>query len=108
MAKVNNPSFPHTCKIYRMEGETSFSDGIETVLYEGECLKYGSSNLRTFKTDNVLKGDYAVDVPGLILGVNKGDFIDFTDYSGTFTRNVISDPSPSEMGSTFYFNMASN
>lgn len=108
MAKVNNPSFPHTCKIYRMEGETSFSDGIETVLYEGECMKYGSNSLRTFKTDNVLKGDYAVDVPGLILGVNRGDLIDFTDYSGTFTKNVISDSSPSEMGSTFYFNMASN
>lgn len=108
MAKVNNPSFPHTCKIYRMEGETSFSDGKETVLYEGECMKYGSNNLRTFKTDNVLKGDYAVDVPGLVLGVCTGDFIDFTDYSGTFTRNMISDPDPSEMGSTFYFNMAKN
>jgi hypothetical protein len=91
-----------------MEGETSFSDGDETVLYEGECMKYGSNSLRTFKTDNVLKGDYAVDVPGLILGVNRGNLIDFTDYSGTFTKNVISDPAPSEMGSTFYFNMASN
>lgn len=46
--KVNNPRFPHTCKVYRISGETSFDEGNETVLYVGRCHKYGSTSLRTF------------------------------------------------------------
>ena len=34
--KVNNPRFPHTCKVYRISGETSFGEGEETVLYGRE------------------------------------------------------------------------
>lgn len=108
MAKVSNPRFPHTCKVYRMEGETSFNEGRETVLYEGKCNKYGSSNLRTFKTDNVVKGDYAVDIPGLVKGIRPGDLVDVSDYTGEAKRILVTDAYPTEMGTTVYFNLSKN
>ena len=107
-AKVKNPRFPHTCTVYRMEGETSFEDGEKTVLYEGKCNKYGSSSLRTFKTSNVVKCDYAVDIPGLIEGIQTGDMVDATDYSGTVTGCLVTDAYATEMGTTVYFNLAKN
>ena len=102
--KVNNPRFPHTCKVYRISGETSFDDGAETVLYEGEC----SSSLRTFTESNVIKSDYAIYIPGLVRGIVAGDLVDVTDYGGTFEAKVITDCYATEMGTTLYFNMAKN
>ena len=75
--KVNNPRFPHTCKVYRISGETSFDEGNETVLYVGKCNKYGRTSPRTSTKDNVIKVDYAVDIPGLVKGVVSGDIVDF-------------------------------
>lgn len=72
--KPNNPRFPHKCTIYRMEGETSFSEGKRDILYEGECRKYGNTSLRTFKTENVVKADYALSIPGVIEGIKTGYF----------------------------------
>lgn len=106
--KVSNPRFPHTCKVYRISGETSFDKGSETVLYEGKCNKYGSSSLRTFTKNNVIKGDYAIDIPGLVKGILSGDLVDVTDYGGTFEAKVITDCYATEMGTTLYFNMAKN
>ena len=52
MAKINNPRFPHTCKVYRkMTVKTAVSDDpnvdeddttqtTEKVLYEGKCRSY--------------------------------------------------------------------
>lgn len=108
MAKVSNPRFPHTCRVYKISDETSWDDGVETVLYEGKCNKYGSSNLRTFKTDNVLKGDYAVDIPGLVKDVCTGCILDVTDYTGTNKKLTVTDAYPTEMGTTVYFNMSKN
>lgn len=104
--KVNNPRFPHTCKVYRISGETSFDEGSETVLYEGECNKYSSSSLRTFMKDNVIKVDYAVDIPGLVKGVVTGDIVDFADFGAPFKGCIITDCYPTTMGTTLYFNQA--
>ncbi len=104
--KVNNPRFPHTCKVYRISGETSFDEGSETVLYEGECNKYSSSSLRTFTEDNVIKVDYAVDIPGLVKGVVTGDIVDFADFGEPFKGCIITDCYPTTMGTTLYFNQA--
>ena len=109
MAKVTNPRFPHTCKIYRKVGETSFHDATEEItLYEGKCHKYGSSNLRTFKSNDVIKGDYAVDIPGLVRGIRGGDILDFEDYSESVEGILISDCYASEMGTTVYLNLSKN
>lgn len=106
--KTNNPRFPHTCKIYRITGEDSFEDGKEIIIYEGKCNKYGNSSLRTFKTNGVIRGDYAVDVPGLVKGIVSGDVLDVTDYSGTFEACMLTDCYASDMGTTVYFNLAKN
>jgi hypothetical protein len=106
--KVNNPRFPHTCKVYRISGETSFDEGNETVLYVGRCHKYGSTSLRTFTKSNVIKSDYAIDIPGLAKGIIAGDLVDVTDYGGSFESCVVTDCYPTEMGTTLYFNLAKN
>lgn len=106
--KVNNPRFPHTCKVYRISGETSFDEGNETVLYVGRCHKYGSTSLRTFTKSNVIKSDYAIDIPGLEKGIIAGDLVDVTDYGGSFESCVVTDCYPTEMGTTLYFNLAKN
>ena len=77
--KVNNPRHPHKCTVYRIIGEDSFSDGEKVILYEGICRKEGSTNLRTFKTDNVIKSDYLLSLPGIVEGILAGDLIDVTD-----------------------------
>lgn len=108
MAKVNNPRFPHTCKVYKVIGGDAWESGTEEVLYEGKCNKYGSSNLRTFNRDNVIKADYAVDIPGLVRGVSTGCLLDVTDYTGTYEKLTLTDAYPTEMGTTLYFNMSKN
>lgn len=106
--KPNNPRYPHLCTIYRMEGESSFSDGKKVPLYEGICRKYSSTSLRTFKTDNVLKGDYALSIPGTVVGIRAGDMIDVTDPCNTFTGCMVTDCYPGNLGTTVYFNNAKN
>lgn len=106
--KVSNPRFPHTCTVYRIDGETSFEDGDKTILYEGKCAKYGNTGLRSFKSNNVFKGDYAVDIPGLIKGIRSGCIVDVTDYGGEYKSCIVTDAYASEMGTTVYFNIAKN
>ena len=104
--KVNNPRFPHSCKIYHISGESPFEgDPEENILYEGECSKYGNTSIRTFYKNNVVKGEYAVDVPGLVRGVLPGHLVDVTDYGGTC---MVTECHASEMGTTVYFNLAKN
>ena len=85
----NNPQFPHQCVIYRREGATSFNpDGEVKELYKGECRKSSSTNIRTFNVGTTTMGkvdtaDYRVSVPGIVRGLQKGDFIDVTDLVGT-------------------------
>jgi hypothetical protein len=37
------------------------------------------------KTDNVIKSDYLLSLPGIVEGILAGDLIDVTDRQGTFT-----------------------
>ena len=101
--------FPHTCKAYRVSGETPFDDGEEQLFYEGKCYMYGSSTLRTFKQSGVIKGEYAIDIPFLVEGVNAGDMIDVTDFNGTFTECVVSSSMPviygKYSGTSIFFNL---
>ncbi len=84
---LNNPRFPHTCRVYRLDGASPFNAGKEVLVYVGACRKSGSNNIRTFNTGNSSTGktdvaDYRVSMPGII-GICKGDLIDVTDLLGT-------------------------
>ena len=79
-----------------------------SILYEGECRKYGNTSLRTFKTENVVKADYALSIPGVIEGIKTGYLIDVTDRVGTFTECMVADCYPGNLGTTVYFNLAKN
>lgn len=104
--------FPHTCIVYGITEETPFGDGVEHIFYQGECNMYGSTSLRTFKQSGVIKGEYAIDIPKLVKGVNSGDLIDVTDYNGTFTACVVTNSMPvvygKYEGTTIYFNLPKN
>lgn len=104
----DNPRHPHTCKIYRMEGETSFKDGTEKILYEGACRKYGNTSIRTLSSKNVVKGDYALSVPGTVSGIRAGDLIDVKDRQGAFSRCLVTDSYAGNLGTTVYFNIPKN
>lgn len=85
---ANNPRFPHQCVIYRNEGATSFGGGTVKELYNGPCRKSSSTNIRTFNTGSNTTGkvdvaDYRVSMPGIVMGLQKGDIIDVTDLLGT-------------------------
>jgi hypothetical protein len=112
LSSAYNTRFPHTCKVYRVSEETPFNDGVETVFYKGECAMYGSSTLRTFKQSGVIKGEYAIDIPKLVKGVNSGDTIDVTDYNGTFEGCIVTNSMPVVYGkfegTTIYFNLPKN
>lgn len=101
---VSNPRHPHTCRIYRREGATNFSKGEVKVLYEGACRKEGSTNLRTFKTNNVLKSDYLLSLPGIIEGIHSGDLIDVTDRQGEIKGCMVTDAYAGNLGTNVYFN----
>lgn len=75
--KMNNPRFPHFCRIVRITGATSFSDGTEELIYEGPCRRESSDNIRTFRTGSttfgqVNYGDHRVSMPGM-QGIRRGD-----------------------------------
>ena len=104
--KVLNPRFPHTCKVYRMEGETSFEDGKEIVLYEGECRKY--INNKNSSVNKVVEGSYALSLPGTVTGIVSGDLIDVTDRSGSYSECMVTECYAGNLGTTVYFDMAKN
>lgn len=105
---IENPRHPHTCRIYRLEGATNFSKGTEKVLYEGVCRKEGSTNLRTFKTNNVVKSDYGLSLPGTIKGIRSGDMVDVIDRQGEYKGCLVTDAYAGNLGTTVYFNVAKN
>ena len=105
--------FPHRIRLYRRDDETSFSDGEETLLYEGKCLIYGSSQMRTFKTDGVIKCDYAADVPEILYGVGEGGVLaDIEDFNGRKTGLQVTSCYAGwygkRKGSTIYLNISQN
>lgn len=104
--KVLNPRFPHTCRIYRMEGETSFDDGTEIVLYEGECRKYINNKISS--SNKVVEGSYALSLPGTIDEIVSGDLIDVTDRSGSYSGCMVTECYAGNLGTTVYFDMAKN
>ena len=94
-----NPRFPHTCKIYRMTEPTPFSEGIEEVVYDGECRKYTN----TSRFNEVIVSKYGLSIPGT-LPVKVGDLLTVTDVTGTFDGSVV-EVSAGNLGTTVFFNI---
>jgi len=75
----NFPRFPHRCVIYTMQEPTGFETeqeiaALKKVVWEGRCRKESNTSIRTFKgTENVLKGDYRVQLGALVGGSLLGD-----------------------------------
>lgn len=73
------PRFPHRCIIYTMQNPTGFESeeelkALKKVVWEGRCRKESNTSIRTFKgTENVLKGDYRVQLGALVGGNLAGD-----------------------------------
>ena len=108
MANTKNPRHPHTCVVYRMTKATNFSQGEKVILYKGACRKEGSTNLRTFKSNNVVKADYLLSLPGTIEGIHAGDLVDVTDRQGEYKGCMVTDCYAGNLGTSVHFNIAKN
>ena len=123
--------FPHRCTIYSMQNPTGFESeeevaALKTVIWEGRCRKESNTSIRTFKgSENVLKGDYRVQLGALVGGELAGDkdaasdgrsgeecgavvsglmaglFVEVTDKCGTFTLSL-NDTYAGNLGTTLY------
>lgn len=106
---VDNPRWPHKCKIYRLTVATNWDDGEEVSLYEGKCRKYGNTSIRTFQGNSgVVKADYALSIPGQLSGIQPGDLVDVTDLNSTTKAGLITDCHTGTLGTTVYFNLSKN
>ncbi|MBQ0113669.1 MAG: hypothetical protein KBT03_11105 [Bacteroidales bacterium] len=116
---VNKKAYPHWCRIYHVESDgasksvqfSTPSERIEKVIYEGKCHKYGSSQMRKFTNQNVVKADFAVDIPHVVHGIHPGYLIDVEDGISSYTGVEIVVPFPddiSNLGTTVFFNVTMN
>jgi len=100
---VSNPRFPHTCRIYRLDNATPWSDGEEVTLYEGECRKY--TGYRPTDPDGVTKEIFALSIP-LIMTRNgqmrAGDLVDITDRVGDW-HGVVKSVMAGNLGTTLHW-----
>ena len=99
---------------------------LKKVVWDGRCRKESNTSIRTFKgTENVLKGDYRVQLGALVGGNLSGDkdaapdgkpgeecgavvsgimaglYIDVTDRNGSFTLSI-NDAYAGNLGTTLY------
>lgn len=106
---VDNPRWPHKCKIYRLTTATNWDDGEMVSLYDGICRKYGNTSIRTFQGNSgVVEADYALSIPGQLSGIQPGDLVDVTDLNSTSNAGLITDCHTGTLGTTVYFNLSKN
>lgn len=73
------PRFPHRCIIYVMQNPTGLESeeelkALKKVIWKGRCRKESNTSIRTFKgQENVLKGDYRVQLGSIVGGSLDGD-----------------------------------
>lgn len=106
---VSNPRFPHVCVIYR-DTTNAYESGEFEYLYGTHdcmlpCRKESSTSKRTYKTNEVIRSDYRLSVPGQVAGILAGDLIDVTDLSGSFKRCIVSESYVTNLGTSIYFNI---
>lgn len=109
--RIEHHNYPDHCKIYTMSEQTQFKKGEEIVLYCGECVKYGSSQMRKFVNGNVIKADFCVDIPYVVHDIYSGMKLDVRDSQGVFKGCEIVlafAESVFGMGTTVFFNVAMN
>lgn len=105
--KVENPRHPHYCVIYRIEGETPYSDGEKIVIYDGVCRSY--PGYRPTEPDGVAKEIFALSLPVVYalsasneMRLREGDFIEIQDRLGRF-KGVIKRIMAGNLGTTIHW-----
>lgn len=99
---IENPRHPHYCKITRVTGEDSFSDGTEIVIYEGACRKYHRGVGKTSSVSAGTRMSFVLSIPGIV-AVQEGDHIEVSDRSGTTYNGTVVDPYICNLGTTVYW-----
>ena len=109
--KGRKGGYPDTCRIVRRTGETSFQKAEETVIYEGECVVFGSGQMRKFHLGNVVMADFCVEIPYVLEGdrlVRSGDLISVENRCKNWDVVVSTPDKVFWMGTTVYFNETMN
>ena len=113
--------YPHRCRIVRRQGENSFEDAEEVLLYKGECVLFGSGQMRKFTLGSIVKADFCVEIPHALVehGFDEGNVIteslirpgDRITVKDRFEDCEVVLATPDEvfeMGTTVYFNVTMN
>lgn len=115
--RINHGGYPDWCRVYtrhKSDKHPQFggvSDDDIVVLYEGECKKYGSSQMRKFTNANVVKADYCVDIPYEVKGIEPGMLVDYNDAQESRTGIEIVTAYCDDvfhLGTTVFFNVTMN
>ncbi|MCQ2245116.1 MAG: hypothetical protein MJZ32_12775 [Bacteroidaceae bacterium] len=114
-------AYPNFCRIVRRVGETSFKKAEEKLIYEGECVLFGSGQMRKFTLGNIVKADFCVEIPHALVdkACPKGNVMpccfvkpgDRISVEGRFSDCEVVLGTPDEvfeMGTTVYFNATMN
>lgn len=104
--KPVNPEFPHACVIRRIISVDSFHDEKSKVIYEGECRRESSANIRTFEQGSSTLGqqvyvDFRVSIPGK-WEIQKGDIINMDFGIGSQENGIITRPNVSALKTAKY------
>ena len=112
MARINNPRFPHTCRIVRYDNSDPMVDDTEgIVIYEGECR----SDNKAVTSDN---GEHNVSYRTLALPLKQdewtentipleGDRIELQRF-GYKEYGIVVDKRPSNLGTHILWKYARN
>lgn len=115
----NKRAYPDWCRIYHNPetgAESQFESDMDReqqtcVIYEGPCVKYGSSQMRKFVKNSTIKADHCVDIPHVLKGIMSGYRIDVRDAQGEWHDIeivVAFADTVGRLGTTVFFNIAFN
>ena len=91
---VNNPQFPHSCKVSRFKADPNdqYAEPTETIILEGVCQNQINEVGDTIWKESVLYSDYTAYLPidtEVIGAVKKGDQIEVNDNVRILKGTVI-------------------
>jgi len=107
---MENPRFPHTIRITRVDTTVPYDPFNPTTpttieVYYGEGRNY--KNNKTGAVNGVIQSDYAVSIPFTEIDIMTGDTITVTERTRTLT-GMVDDPYLGNLGLTVYWNKVNN
>ena len=113
-----NPRFPHTCRIYRSNGDVdAFEEGTTVEIYSGECRSYITT--RNIGDAKVISSQYTLAIPAyktlpdgtkerIYVKSFAGDKVECIDTRGKKLTGTVVDCYMGTLGTNIYWNYNAN